>query len=52
MQNVESDIDIALKSSKIISKNDIFYLRQELENLSGKDIDLINLDDIGEQLQI
>ena len=47
-QNEESDIDIAFKSKKEISKKDIFFLKQELEDMAKKDIDLINLDDIGD----
>lgn len=44
----ESDIDIAFKSKTILSKKDIFQLKQELEDISGKDVDLINLDNIGD----
>lgn len=47
-QNAESDIDIAFKSNKEISKKDIFELKQELEDIANKDIDLINLDNIGD----
>lgn len=47
-QNLESDIDIAFKSSHIITKKEIFVLKQELEDIANKDIDLINLDDIGD----
>jgi len=47
-QNAESDIDIAFKTKQLISKKDIFYLKQELEDVAGKDIDLINLDTIGD----
>lgn len=47
-QMPESDIDIAFKSKQTISKKDIFYLKQELEDISNKDIDLINLDDVGD----
>jgi len=47
-QNEESDIDIAFKSKREISKKEIFYLKQELEEVVKKEIDLINLDDIGD----
>ena len=47
-QNAESDIDIAFKANKEITKKDIFYLKQELEDIAKKDIDLINLDNIGD----
>ena len=47
-QNLESDIDIAFKTNQNFSKKDIFYLKQELEDVAGKDIDLINLDNIGD----
>ena len=47
-QNEESDIDIAFKSKREISKKEIFYLKQELEEVAKKEIDLINLDDIGD----
>lgn len=47
-QNSESDIDIAFKSSQQIDKQKIFFLKQELEDITNKDVDLINLDDIGD----
>ena len=47
-QNEESDIDIAFKSKREISKKEIFYLKQEMEEVAKKEIDLINLDDIGD----
>lgn len=47
-QNLESDIDIAFKTNQSISKKDIFYLKQELEDIASKDVDLINLDNIGD----
>ena len=43
-QNNESDIDIAIKTNQEMSKLDIFNLKNELEEVSKKDIDLINLD--------
>jgi len=50
-QNSESDIDIAFKTKAEISKKDIFYLKQELEEISNKDIDLIDLDNIGDSFR-
>ena len=47
-QNLESDIDIAFKTNQTISKKEIFYLKQELEDVANKDIDLIDLDNIGD----
>lgn len=47
-QNSESDIDIAFKTKKEINKREIFYLKQELEDIAKRDIDLINLDEIGD----
>lgn len=46
-QNSESDIDIAFKG-KTIDKIKLFELKQELENSINQDIDLINLDEIGD----
>lgn len=47
-QNVESDIDIAIKTKKVITKKDIFYITQELEEELKKDIDLIDIANIGD----
>ena len=47
-QNQESDIDIAIKPKNEISKKQIFYLTQEVEDEIKIDIDLVNLDDIGD----
>jgi len=47
-QNEESDIDIAFKSKQEVTKKEIFQLKQELEEIANRDIDLINLDEIGE----
>ena len=46
-QNSQSDIDIAFKG-KNIEKVELFKLKQKLEELTNKDIDLINLDQIGD----
>lgn len=50
-QNQESDIDIAIKPKKEISKKEIFYFTQELEDAIKIDVDLVNLDDIGDGLR-
>ena len=50
-QTPESDIDIAFKTSEETSKKDIFYLKQKLEDIASKDIDLINLDNIGDSFR-
>lgn len=42
-QNSESDIDIAIKAEGV-TKEKLFRLTQELENIAGKDIDLVDLD--------
>lgn len=47
-QNAESDIDIAIKPKKDINKKELFYLSQGLEEIAKKEIDLINLDNIGD----
>lgn len=46
-QNTQSDIDIAFKG-KNINKVELFKLKQKLEELTNKDIDLINMDQIGD----
>ena len=48
MQTEESDIDIAVKVNKELETKKQFELIQELEELTGKDIDLINLDKIND----
>ncbi len=47
-QNEESDIDIAILAKKEIDKKEIFYLSQKLEEKLKREIDLINLDTIGD----
>ena len=42
-QNKDSDIDIAI-IAKNVDKKAIFFEKQNLENLTMKDIDLVNLD--------
>lgn len=44
MQNKESDIDIAIFSREA-SKKEIFRVRQKLERIAMKDVDLVNLAD-------
>ncbi len=43
-QNIDSDIDLAIFSEKVDKKN-IFEIRQRLEQMISKDIDLVNLAD-------
>lgn len=50
-QNAESDIDIAIKPNTNISKKQIFYLSQDLEEKIKTEIDLINLDDINDSFR-
>ena len=50
-QNEESDIDIAIKPEKVLTKKELFYLTQELEENFKKDIDLINLYDINDSFK-
>lgn len=47
-QSKESDIDIAIKSKKQVNKKEIFYLIQDIEDKIKIDIDLIDLDTIGD----
>lgn len=44
MQNSESDIDIAI-FAKNKSKKDIFTMKQKLERIAMRDVDLVNLAD-------
>lgn len=45
-QREDSDIDIAIKSKRTISKIDIFDMIQDLERITKKDIDLVDLNQI------
>ncbi len=45
-QNAESDIDIAIKLKEKIGAKQLFYAKNELEGITNKDIDLIDLDNI------
>ena len=47
-QNSESDIDIAIKPKKELSKKEQFYLSQEIADAINTEVDLVNLDDIGD----
>lgn len=42
----ESDIDIAIKSKREVSKMEIFDMTQNLERITQKDIDLVDLNQI------
>ena len=50
-QRPDSDVDLAIKSPKEISKKEIFKLTQELEQLLKKDIDLIDLNAISDSFR-
>lgn len=47
-QNAESDIDIAIKSKKEVDKKDIFYLAQQIEDEIKIEVDLVDLETIGD----
>lgn len=47
-QNKESDIDIAIKTKKEISKKELFYLSQQIADTINIEVDLVNLDNIGD----
>ena len=47
-QNKESDIDIAIKTKNKIDKKRLYEISNLLEDKLKKEIDLINLDDIGD----
>ncbi len=47
-QNSESDIDIAFKPKREVSKKEIFYLAQEIADKINTELDLVNLDSIGD----
>lgn len=42
-QNAESDIDLAILTKKEVSKKELFKLKQELEDIANKDVDLVKL---------
>lgn len=48
-QNEKSDIDIAFLSKKQIPKKEIFELKQKIEDIAGRDVDLVDMNnDIGD----
>lgn len=47
-QNAESDIDIAVKVKEKLDKKEIYKLSNLLADKLNKEIDLINLDEIGD----
>ena len=47
-QNSESDIDVAFKPKRKVSKKEIFYLAQEIADKINTELDLVNLDSIGD----
>lgn len=47
-QNAESDIDIAIKIKEKIDKKELYRLSNLLADKLNKEIDLINLDEIGD----
>ena len=47
-QNKESDIDIAIKAKQRIDKKEMFYLSQNLEEAIKIEVDLVDLDAIGD----
>lgn len=50
-ENINSDIDIAIKLNKPISKKELFQLKLNLEDLVNKDVDLLNLDEIADGIR-
>ena len=50
-QRQDSDVDIAIKTKKEISKKEIFELTQELEQLLKKDVDLVDLNAISDSFR-
>lgn len=47
-QNAESDIDIAIKVKEKLDKKELYRLSNLLANEFNKEVDLINLDEIGD----
>lgn len=51
-QTPESDIDLAIKTSERIPKLELFQLKNELEEMTKKDVDLIDLNaDLNDVIQ-
>lgn len=47
-QNRESDIDIAIKPKREVAKKELFYLSQKIEDIIKIEVDLIDLNNIGD----
>ncbi len=47
-QNGESDIDIAIRAKQEVDKKQLFYLAQEIEEKIKTEVDLVNLETIGD----
>lgn len=50
-QRQDSDIDIAIKSKRKISKLELFEMTQKLEECVKKDVDLVDLDAISDSFR-
>lgn len=50
-QNKNSDIDIAFKSKRKISKKEVFDMKLELEDIVETDVDLVNLDEANDDFK-
>lgn len=50
-QRPDSDIDIAFKSNREVSKQEIFDMTQKLEETLKKDVDLVDLDAISDSFR-
>lgn len=50
-QRTDSDIDIAFKSNREVSKKEIFDITQQLEEVLKKDVDLVDLNAISDSFR-
>lgn len=50
-QNERSDIDIAFKSKREVTKKEAFTEKSLLEDIAKRDIDLVNLDEINDDFR-
>lgn len=50
-QNERSDIDIAFKSKREVTKKEAFNEKSLLEDIAKRDIDLVNLDEINDDFR-
>ena len=50
-QNERSDIDIAFKSKREVTKKETFTEKSLLEDIAKRDIDLVNLDEINDDFR-